>query len=76
MDRTVLLAAESTGHPGIIAHVRRIPVQVRAGQPMSETYSGCPIIPPDFISAMRVGEMSGDYSGSLRKMAELYDGGS
>ena len=76
MDRTVLLAAESTGHPDIIAHVRRIPAQVRASQPMSETYRGCPIIPTDFISAMRVGEMSGDYSGSLRKMAELYDGGS
>lgn len=74
LDRTVLLAAESTGHPEIIGHVRRIPVQVRAGQPMSETFSGCAVIPPEVISAMRVGELSGDYSGSLRKMAELYDG--
>jgi type II secretory pathway component PulF len=74
LDRTVLLAAESTGHPEIIGHVRRFPVQVLAGQPMSETFSGCAVIPPEVISAMKVGEMSGDYSGSLRKMAELYDG--
>lgn len=74
LDRTVVLAAESTGHPEIIGHVRRIPVQVLGGQPMSETFSGCAVIPPEVISAMKVGEMSGDYSGSLRKMAELYDG--
>ena len=74
LDRTVLLAAESTGNAQIISHVRRTPAQQRGSQPMSETFAGCAIIPPEVISAMRIGEMSGDYSGSLRKMAELYDG--
>ncbi len=73
LDRVVTLAADVTGHPGIIAHVKRIPPRERGARPISETFQGCEVIPPDMIAAMRVGEASGDYSGSLRKMAELYD---
>jgi|SRR5687768_14989916 len=73
LDRVVLLGAEATGHPQIIAHVTRLPARVRSTQPMSETLAGCPAIPREMIAAIKVGEVSGDFSGSLRKLAELYD---
>lgn len=73
LDRVVTLAADITGHAEIIAHVKRMPVRERASRPVSEIFQGCSVIPPEMISAMRVAELSGDYSGSLRKMAELYD---
>ena len=73
LDRVVTLAADITGHPAIIAHVRRLPARERGSRTISEIFQGCDIIPPEMIAAMRVGELSGDYSGSLRKMAELYD---
>ena len=73
LDRVVTLAAEVSGHPDVMAHVKRIPARERGGKPISELFQGCSVIPPEMISAMRVGELSGDYSGSLRKMAELYD---
>lgn len=73
LDRVVSLAAAISGHPEVIAHVQRIPARERGSRPISEIFAGCPVVPPDMISAMRVGELSGDYSGSLRKMADLYD---
>ncbi|MEX2285227.1 MAG: type II secretion system F family protein [Gemmatimonadota bacterium] len=74
LDRAVVLAAESTGHPNIIAHVGQRSSQLQASQAASETFTGCPLIPAEMIAAMKVAEVSGDFSGSLRKLAELYDG--
>jgi type II secretory pathway component PulF len=74
LDRAVALAAESTGHPDIIAHVRRLSQRDQATRPASETFAGCPVVPGEMIAAMKVAEVSGDFTGSLRKMAELYDG--
>ena len=73
LERVVTLAAQVTGHPTIIAHVNRLPAKERGSRAISEIFEGCALVPPEMISAMRVGELSGDYSGSLRKMAELYD---
>ena len=73
LDRVVTLAADISGDSQIVTHVRKIPPRERGARPISEIFEGCDAIPPEMISAMRVGELSGDYSGSLRKMAELYD---
>ncbi len=73
LDRVVVLAALSTGHPEIIAHVRKTPARQLGLQPVSETFTGCAVIPLEMVAAMRVAEVSGDFSGSLRKLADLYD---
>jgi type II secretory pathway component PulF len=74
LDRAVVLAAEATGHADIIAHVRQRSAHAQATQSASETFTGCPMIPAEMIAAMKVAQVSGDFSGSLRKLAELYDG--
>ena len=74
LDRAVVLAAESTGHPAIIGHVRQRSSHLQATHAASETFAGCPMIPVEMIAAIKVAEVSGDFSGSLRKLADLYDG--
>jgi len=73
LDRAAVLAADSSGHPQVIAHVRRLPARTIATQPLSVTFVSCPLVPPEMIAAMKVAELSGDFTGSLRKLAELYD---
>ena len=75
LDRVVTLAVQSTSHAEISAHVRRIPAQQLASQPLSETFEGCAVIPVEMKAALRVAEVSGDFSGALRKLADLYDPG-
>jgi type II secretory pathway component PulF len=73
LDRVVTLAVQSTSHPEISAHVSRIPAQHLATQSLSETFEGCAVIPAELKAALRVAEVSGDFSGALRKLADLYD---
>ena len=73
LDRVATLAAESTGHPMIIAHVKKQNARQLATRPLSEVFSGCAAIPGEMIAAMRVAEVSGDFGGALRKLADLYD---
>ena len=74
LDRVVKLAVEATSHPQITAHVRRISNRELATQSLSETFAGCPVIPAEMTAAIKVAEVSGDFSGALRKLADLYDG--
>ena len=73
LDRVATLASESTGHPAIRAHVRSHDARTLATKPLSEVFSGCAVVPVEVIAAMRVAEVSADYSGALRKLADLYD---
>lgn len=73
LDRVVVLSAQATGHPSIKAHVARFSAHDLATQPLSETFAGCAVIPGEMAAAMHVAEASGDFSGSLRKLADLYD---
>lgn len=73
LDRVATLAADAAGNREIIAHVGRMPAQQLATQPLSTTFAGCTIIPPEMMAALTVAEVSGDFSGALRKLADLYD---
>jgi type II secretory pathway component PulF len=73
LDRVVTLAVQATSHPAISAHVGRIPVPQLATRSLSETFEGCSVIPVELNAALRVAEASGDFSGALRKLADLYD---
>ena len=74
LDRVVELAVAATSHPQLSDHVRRIPSRQLATQPLSETFAGCPLIPAEMRAAIKVAEVSGDFSGALRRLADLYDG--
>lgn len=73
LDRVVTLAVHATSHADISAHIRRIPAHQLATQSLSDTFQGCAVIPVEMSAALRVAEVSGDFSGSLRKLADLYD---
>jgi type II secretory pathway component PulF len=73
LDRVAVLGAQATGHPAILRHVNKQDVRQLATRPLSEVFTGCSAIPAEMIAAMRVAEVSGDFSGALRKLADLYD---
>ena len=73
LDRVVALAASATAHPALTAHLRRFSLKQLGAQPLSESFSGCAVIPHEMTAAMKVAELSGDYSGALRKLADLYE---
>jgi type II secretory pathway component PulF len=73
LDRAVALAADVTGQRDIIAHIRAISAPRLATQPASESFRDCPGIPPQLLAAMRIAETTGDFTGSLRRLADLYD---
>jgi len=74
LARSAALAAAASGSAGIVAHVRGVSERAAATQPLASTFAGCPYVPATAIAAMKVADASGDYSGALKKMAELYDG--
>jgi len=74
LGRAVELAVNATANDAIRAQVARFTREQLSSQPLSKTFAGCPVLPPEVAAAMEVAEVTGDYSGTLRKMAELYEG--
>jgi type II secretory pathway component PulF len=75
LDRAVRLSVEATASPEVTAHVSRYPLRVLATQPLSVTFAGCPSVTPDMLASMHIAEQTGDYTGTLRKLADLYEDG-
>jgi len=74
LARAVELAVAATDDSAIAAHVRAIPAKTISTQPLARTFAGCPKVPREMVAAMEVADVSGDYAGTLKKLAELYDG--
>ncbi|MGD0484152.1 MAG: type II secretion system F family protein [Gemmatimonadales bacterium] len=74
LGRAVELAVAATDDPGIAAHVRAIPARTIGAQPLARTFTGCPKIPREMVATMVTADTTGDYTGTLKKLAELYDG--
>ena len=73
LGRAVELAVDATANDAIRAHVGRFTRQQLSTQPLSVTFAGCPEVPREMTAAMEVADASGDYSGTLKKMADLYE---
>jgi type II secretory pathway component PulF len=71
VGRAATLAAEATGNAEVIGYVRRSGAKAVASQPLAQTFRGCPHVPAHAVAAMEVAERSGNYAGTLKKMAEL-----
>jgi type II secretory pathway component PulF len=74
LGRAVELAVNATANDAIRAHVARFTREQLSTQPLSKTFAGCPVVPREMTAAMEVAEATGDYTGTLRKMADLYEG--
>lgn len=75
LPRAVRLAGAASGDPSLDTFIKRIPERVLASQPLEVTFAGAPAISPDFIGALHVASQTGDYSTTLRRLAELYEDG-
>jgi len=74
LGRAIELAVGATSNPEISAHVGRFTREQLSSQPLSRTFADCPMVPREMTAAMEVAEATGDYSGTLRRMADLYEG--
>ncbi len=75
LDRVVRLAVDATGTRELAGHVGRIPRQQLRGNPLASTFSGSALVPHEMVAALRVADETGDYTNTLKKLAELYEDG-
>ncbi len=75
LARSIRLAAEAAADPALSAFVSRFDEhQLQAGS-LAETFTGAPHMVPDLIGALAVADRTGDFSTTLRRLAELYEDG-
>lgn len=74
LGRSVALAADASGDPALVRHVKKFGDRVLTQQPLSVTLAGAPAITPDFTGILLVAEKTGDFA-PLRRLAELYEDG-
>jgi type II secretory pathway component PulF len=72
LGRAAGLAADASGSADVQAWVRRQGPRV-AQQPLAATFRGCPHVGAPALAAMEVADASGDYAGTLGKLAELVE---
>jgi len=73
LGRAATLAAEASGSADIVAHVRRAGARAAATQPLARTFAGCPMVTREMLAAMEVADASGDYAGTLQRLAMLVE---
>jgi type II secretory pathway component PulF len=69
------LAVAAAAHPELTAHLRRMPRREWLGQPLATTFAGVRVLPREVLAALQVADASGNYGDTVRKLADLYDGG-
>ena len=74
LDRAVELGVAAAAYPDLSKHVARIPARQLATQPLGTTFAGSDIVPHEMVAALNVAHETGNYSDTLQKLAELYDG--
>lgn len=75
LGRAIVLAVDAAASPAIAAHVARIPPTALGSQPLAQTFAGCPVIPREMLATMEIADATGNYGETLRRLADLYDGG-
>jgi type II secretory pathway component PulF len=75
LDRVAELAVAAAAHPELTAHLRRMPRREWLGQPLATTFAGVRVLPREVLAALQVADASGNYGDTVRKLADLYDGG-
>lgn len=75
LARAIRLATEAADDPALSAFVRaRDDHQLMAGT-LQETFASAPLMTADFIGALAVADRTGDFTTTMRKIADLYEDG-
>jgi hypothetical protein len=72
LGRAAELAADASGDAAVRAWIRRQGPRITQ-QPLAATFAGCPAVTPAALAAMEVADASGDYTGTLRRLADLVE---
>ena len=75
LGRAVDLAVTAAASPVLTEHVGRFTREQVSTQPLSRTFADCPIVDRTMVAAMEVADKTGNYSDTLKRLAELYEGG-
>lgn len=75
LGRAATLAVRASGSPALVAHVRRFEERALTSQPISATLAGAAGITPEFLASLQVAERTGDFTTTMRRLAELYEDG-
>jgi type II secretory pathway component PulF len=75
LPRAIRLAAEAAADPQLSAFVHSMDEHKLAAGTLQETFSGAPHMTADMIGALAVADRTGDFTTTLRKLAELYEDG-
>lgn len=75
LPRAITLAAEASGDPTLIRHVRRFDERTLSTQSLQQTLAGAPVMTPELEGAIRVAERTGDFASTIGRLADLYEDG-
>ena len=75
LPRALRLAAEAAADPLLSAFVEGMDEHQLVAGTLHETFSTAPHMTADMIGALAVADRTGDFSTTLRKLAELYEDG-
>ncbi|MDB4887509.1 MAG: hypothetical protein JWN79_2947, partial [Gemmatimonadetes bacterium] len=76
LGRALRLAAAASGDAGIERYVGTIPERTLDTQPLVASLAGCPRITPELRAVLANAERTGDFTGTLARLADLYEDGS
>ena len=75
LPRAIRLAAEAAADPAFSAFVDGMDEHQLVAGSLAETFSGAPMMSADLIGALAVADRTGDFTTTLRRLAELYEDG-
>lgn len=75
LDRALRLSVDAADDPYIRRFVGALDDRRLATQPLAQSLSGCPHLGPEFLAVVANAERTGDFSGTLSRLADLYEDG-
>lgn len=75
MDRVVDLGLQAADDASLTEHLARLPAAARANQTLADTLAGWSRLTPDMQQVLGVADETGDYTNTLKRLADLYDDG-
>jgi type II secretory pathway component PulF len=75
LDRALPLAAAASGDDRIRDAVNGLGARRLATQPLTVSLERCPGLTPEFLAILGNAERTGDFTGTLVRLADLYDDG-
>ena len=75
LARSVRLAAGAAADVDVERHIAAIDERTLGSRSLVATFAGCPHMSPDFMAVLEVAEKTGDFSGSIGRLATLYEDG-